>query len=225
MILITGAWYVLFLSSINDDIAMAEDQLEQAENEELRLETQLKRLQRIQENQLLYVEALGAVETAVPPTPREAALLDELTVLETESGVVLEGVTLSFPQDVEDEDYSVIPMSLVIQGQYFEVLGFVYGLEDLARIVVIKSVTISTNENDEGFTILRANVTAEAYTTSPLTLPEPASSEESDGGTEATTTTEATDGTEATTTTEGTDTTEDTDTTDDTDTTEAGGGE
>ncbi|MFQ5966288.1 MAG: type 4a pilus biogenesis protein PilO [Acidimicrobiia bacterium] len=189
VILVTGLWYVVFLSSVNDDIASAQDELSEAQNEELRLESQLKRLQRIQENQLLYVEALGTVETAVPPTPQEAALLDALTVLETESGVVLEGVTLSFPQDIEGEDYSVIPMSMVIEGQYFEVLGFVYGLEDLDRIVVIKNVTISTSENDDGFTILRVNIVAEAYTTSPLILPEPSEGEQPEEGA-ATTTTE-----------------------------------
>ncbi len=166
---VTAAWYLAFFSPVNQDIGESNDQLEGAQDEELRLETQLKRLQRIQENQLLYVEALGAVEAAVPPTPQEAALLDDLAGLELESGVVLEGVTLSFPQDVEGRDYSVIPMSVAVEGQYFEILGFLYGLEDLARIVVIRNVNLSSSENEDGFTVLRVNVGAEAYTTSALT--------------------------------------------------------
>ncbi|HEY5578419.1 MAG TPA: type 4a pilus biogenesis protein PilO, partial [Acidimicrobiia bacterium] len=157
-LVVTIGWYLLFISSSNNEIAEANDQLELAQDEELRLETQLKRLQRIQENQLLYVEALGAVEAGIPPTPQEAALLDDLAALEAEAGVVLDGVTLSLPQALEGQDYLVIPLSLVIEGQYFEVLGFVYGLEDLDRIVVIKSVTISSSEDEDGFTILRVNI-------------------------------------------------------------------
>ena len=115
------------------------------------------------------------------------------------SAIVSPEINQSVPAEVEGEDYLVTPLNLVIEGQYFEVLGFIYGLEDLGRIVVIKSIALNSSENEEGFTILQGNIGAESYTTADLTVPAPEepSTEESEG---ATTTTVPGDTTTTTTT-------------------------
>jgi Tfp pilus assembly protein PilO len=185
-VLVTGGWYLVTISPTNVRLAETNDQLEAAKNDQLRLETQLKRFQRIQENQLLYVEALAGIEAAVPPTPQQAALLDDLSRLEAETGVLMSGVTQAFPQEIEGQDYRAIPINIIIEGQYFEVLGFVYGLEDLPRIVVIKSISMSSSRDDEGFTILRVNIDAETYTSGDVTVPAPpeGAEEPADGSSE-----------------------------------------
>ena len=173
VLLVTAGWYLLVISPTNERIADAEDQLDAAQGEHLQLETQLKRLQRIQENQLLYVEALGALEAQIPPTPQTAALVDGLDVLAGATGVVFEGVTMGFPDAIEGADYFRIPMSILIEGQYFEILGYVYGLEDMPRIVVTQNVALSPATDDDGFTILRVVINAETYTSADLDIPIP----------------------------------------------------
>ncbi len=173
LVLVTALWYLFVISPTNTKITEAEDQLASAQDNQVLLQTQLMRFKKIQENELTYRSAIGALEAAIPPTPQMPALIDVLAQLAVDSGVEWESGTYGNPVEVEGEDYYEIPVSLSVQGQFFEVLGYLYGIADLERIVRIDAVSLSPAEDDAGFTIENVSISAVTFTTGDVVLPIP----------------------------------------------------
>jgi type IV pilus assembly protein PilO len=171
VLLITALWWFFVISPMNTRISDAEDQLQSAVDNEVLLRTQLMRLKKIQENELTYLSAIGALDAAIPPTPQMPALIDTLAQLAEDSGVRWDSGTYGNPVEVDGEDYFEIPVNLTVQGQFFEVLGYLYGISDLERIVRIDAVSLTPSENDDGFTVEDVAITAVTFTTGNVVLP------------------------------------------------------
>lgn len=173
VVLITALWWFLVINPTNTKIADAEDQLQSAVDNEVLLRTQLARLKKIQDNELTYRSAIGALDAAIPPSPQMPALIDTLSELAEDSGVIWEAGTYGNPVEVEGEEYFEIPINLTVQGQFFEVLGYLYGISDLERVVRIDAVTLSPTEDDDGFIIEDVSIAAVTFTTGNVVLPQP----------------------------------------------------
>lgn len=173
VLLVTALWWFFVISPTNTKIADSQDQLQSAEDNEVLLLTQLSRLKKIQENELTYRSAIGALDAAIPPTPQMPALIDSLTELANDSSVKWESGTYGNPVEVEGEDYFEIPVNLIVQGQFFEVLGYLYGIADLERIVRIDAVSLTPTIDDDGFTVEDVSISAVTFTTGNVLLPMP----------------------------------------------------
>lgn len=173
VLLVTALWWFFVISPTNTKIADSQDQLQSAEDNEVLLLTQLSRLKKIQENELTYRSAIGALDAAIPPTPQMPALIDSLTELANDSSVEWESGTYGNPVAVEGEDYFEIPVNLIVQGQFFEVLGYLYGIADLERIVRIDAVSLTPTIDDDGFTVEDVSISAVTFTTGNVVLPVP----------------------------------------------------
>ena len=172
-LLLTALWWFFVISPTNAKISDARDQLESEQDNQVLLQTQLMRLKKIQENELTYRSAIGALEAGIPPTPQMPALIDVLSELAGDSGVEWESGTYGNPIEVEGEDYFEIPVNLTVKGQFFEVLGYLYGIADLERIVRIDAVSISPEEDEAGFTVESVSISAATFTTGNVVLPAP----------------------------------------------------
>ncbi len=63
-------------------------------------------------------------------------------------------------------------MALTIKGQYFEILGYLYGLGELDRLVRVNSVAVSPALDDEtGVNLLSVTINATAFTTGEIVVP------------------------------------------------------
>ena len=173
IVLVTALWWLFVISPTNTKITEAQDELQALEDSEVLLQTQLLRLKKIQENELTYRSAIGALEAAIPPSPQMPALIDTLAELAEASGVEWESGTYGNPIEVEGEDYFEIPVSLTVQGQFFEVLSYLYGIADLERMVRVDAVTLSPTQDDNGFTIEDVAISAVTFTTGDVVLPAP----------------------------------------------------
>jgi type IV pilus assembly protein PilO len=173
VVLVTALWWFFVISPTNTKIADAEDQLQSAVDNEVLLRTQLARLKKIQDNELTYRSAIGALDAAIPHSPQMPALIDTLSELAEDSGVIWQAGTYGNPVEVEGEDYFEIPINLTVQGQFFEVLGYLYGISDLERIVRIDAVALSPTEDDDGFIIEDVSIAAVTFTTGNVVLPQP----------------------------------------------------
>jgi type IV pilus assembly protein PilO len=172
-VLVTALWWLFVISPTNTKISDVQDQLVSAEDDQVLLQTQLMRLKKIQENELTYRSAIGALEAAIPPTPQMPALIDVLAQLAEDSGVEWQSGTYGNPVEVDGEDYFEIPINLSVQGQFFEVLGYLYGIADLERIVRIDAVGLSPEQDEDGFTIENVSISAVTFTTGDVVLPVP----------------------------------------------------
>ena len=171
MLFVTALWWFFVISPTNTKISEAQDQLQSEEDNEVLLQTQLLRIKKIQESELTYRSAIGALDAAIPSMPQMPALIDTLAELAEDSGVQWDSGTYGNPVEVEGEDYFEIPVSLTVQGQFFEVLGYLYGIADLERIVRIDAVSLSPTQDDAGFTIETVAISAMTFTTGNVVLP------------------------------------------------------
>ena len=171
IVLLTALWYMFFMRPINERIADTQAQLQTERDTEVLLRMQLASLKKIQDNELNYISAIGAMDAQIPPTPQMPALIDDLDALADETGVDWLGSTIGNPTQNENQDYFEIPISIRIKGQFFEVLGYLYGIADLERLVRIDGIAIAPNSED-GFTMLDVTISAKAFTTSDLVTAE-----------------------------------------------------
>ncbi|NOY57171.1 MAG: type 4a pilus biogenesis protein PilO [Actinobacteria bacterium] len=167
IVLLTALWYMFSMRPINEGIADTKAQLQTERDTEVLLRTQLAARKTIQDNELSYISAIGAMDAQIPPTPQMPALIDDLDALADETGIDWLGSTIGNPTQVENQDYFEIPISIRIEGQFFQVLGYLYGISELERLVRIDGIAATPSDKD-GFTVLDVTISAKAFTTGDL---------------------------------------------------------
>jgi len=142
---VTALWWLFVVSPRNEEVADINAQLDAAEAREDSLRTQIRQLTSIKDQEVSYLFAIGQMETSIPENPEEAAFIDQVNFLADRTGVDLTNLTLAPPTSPIEEGASgfEIPTRIAVQGQYFEVLGFLYGLEAMERLVRVDSLNLS----------------------------------------------------------------------------------
>lgn len=169
-ILVGALWYFFVATPINERRTVAETDLEAAQNEEFTLRTTLARLQKIEENQLEYVTAIGQLESAIPPSPQLAELIDDLNFLADENGLAWSSGSYALPVLIDGTDIFEVRVAIQVDGQFFEILGYLYDIADLDRIVRVDAVSLSASEDEAGFHSMAATINAVVFTTSEVTI-------------------------------------------------------
>ncbi len=185
---VTALWWLFLVQPRRTEITDLRDRRDAAELEVERLRGEKAQLMEIQENELSYMTAGAALERLIPPTPELAQFIDDVTLLALDSGVELLTLTPSLPTAEPFADFASVTVFMEVDGQFFEVLGFLYGLADMQRLVRVDGVTLSPSGGEETALRLNAGVDASIFTTAiPVELDIPP--EEGAGGDETTTTT------------------------------------
>jgi Tfp pilus assembly protein PilO len=140
LLLITVIWWFVFFSPKRDAIDAAKAEQETAALRQETLETRLRQLRAIKDNELSYLFAIGQMESSIPATPQADAFIEDITFLAETTGVELGSISLTPPVADPDTGGFEVPVSLTIEGEYFEVLGFLYGVEALDRLVRVDSI-------------------------------------------------------------------------------------
>jgi Tfp pilus assembly protein PilO len=142
---VTALWWLFVVSPRNEEVADINAQLDAAEAREDSLRTQIRQLTSIKDQEVSYLFAIGQMETSIPENPEEAAFIDQVNFLADRTGVDLTNLTLAPPTSPIEEGASgfEIPTRIAVEGQYFEVLGFLYGLEAMERLVRVDSLNLS----------------------------------------------------------------------------------
>jgi len=147
-ILVAAVWWVFFISPKNSDVSDLEAQTQSAQDAELGLRAQLSQLQAIADSELTFRTALGELESAIPENPDIADFIEALNLLAIESGVGLNSISPAQPSPVEGAQYFEINLSMAVEGQYFEILGFLFGLSDMERLVRVDSISLTPTSVD-----------------------------------------------------------------------------
>lgn len=163
-VLITLLWFVLWFSPKRSDLSDAQDQTQAAEAEVLSLRGQLGRLREIEENRVSYESARAELESSVPIVSNLANLLDDLHLLADQTGVDLQSVTPGDPIATLELGVTEIGLVLELEADYFELIGFLFGLEDMERLIRVDSLSIGT-QTEGGERVLAVSLTAKAFTT------------------------------------------------------------
>ena len=143
LILISVLWFLFFFSPKRDAIATAEAEYDSALLRESTLRTRLSVLQEIKDNELSYLFAIGEMEASIPTSPQADAFIEDITFLSESTGVELSSISLTPPVADPVTGGFEVPIAISIEGEYFEILGFLYGVEALNRLVRVDGITLT----------------------------------------------------------------------------------
>lgn len=169
VLLITAAWWMFLISPRNAQISDLETERNVAIDTEGRLRVQIKQLEEIRDAEVQYLAALGTLESLIPERPLLEDFIEQIYALANDTGVELQTLAPSLPTATSDgSELREIAVSVQIEGQFFEVLGFMFGLTDMERLVRIDSVAASSSEDEIGGTILSASLELRLFTLADL---------------------------------------------------------
>ncbi len=139
---------------------LVEDQIAEANNA-LRQAQSIKK--RAKENRI----RLSQLREAIPENDQIPALIVDLPQLAEDSGVVLGSFT---PSAVAAGDSS-IPFQMSVTGTFFDVLDFLYRMQNFPRYLRVSRVAVEKLDGGDGATgenMLRVNVDATSYYGAPV---------------------------------------------------------
>jgi len=171
-VLLAVGWWFFFISPRNGDISDARDELEAAQSQEQRLRVQIAQLQEIQADELLYLEAITQLEALVPQQPMLDEFIEAIDTLAASTNIELRSLAPSVPVPSEDSELRRINISAQIEGEFFDVLGFLFGLNDMERLVRVDGVALTSSVDEEGTTVLNVTLEMRLFTLADL-IPTP----------------------------------------------------
>ena len=151
------------------EVSRTEDQVEQAEAEELTLRAELARLEGVRENARQIRRQVARFRRAVPPVADLPGLINALQdvadVADVDFFSVAPGTPAAFPQGTASE----IPAQIQVIGGFFQVDEFLFRLETMDRAA--KVITISVGPGPDELPQIQATLSVEFYTTDPAAGP------------------------------------------------------
>jgi Tfp pilus assembly protein PilO len=143
LLLVTAAWWFFMLSPRNERIADLGDQYDAAVAEGDSLRLAVAALRDIQDNDVAFLAAIGQMEGGIPEEPELAVFIEEVTALAEGTGIDLQSISPTEPSSSVDLDLYEITVSLALKGEYFELLDFLFRLDDMERIVVVQTISVA----------------------------------------------------------------------------------
>lgn len=202
MLLVGAAFYFLVWTPIGEDIAVQEQELSTLQAQENALSQRLRELNRVNERLPEYDRANANMLLSIPGLPQIDGLTDELSVLADRANVAWEAVSFSTPGEQSNTGVREVALAMTVSGQYFEVLGYMYGLAELDRLIRVDGINVTpTIEAETGVNTLSVTINAVAFTTGAIVVPPAPEVAEPDIPVDETTTTTTTTTIDSSTTT------------------------
>lgn len=168
LVLVTAVWWMFLISPKNGDISDLETDLNVAIDTEQRLRVQINELEAIRQSEVEYLAAIGQLDALIPERPLLEEFIEQIYDLTNETGVDLQALAPSLPTLSEDSALREVAVSAQIEGEFFEVLGFLFGLNDMGRLVRVDAVSVSSSIDEIGGTVLSASVEMTLFTLADL---------------------------------------------------------
>jgi Tfp pilus assembly protein PilO len=181
-LLLAVAWWFFFISPRNAKIAQAGDDLRAAQDQEMALRAQVTQLQAIRDAEVEYLAGIGQMEALMPERPLLDEFIDGVYALCDSTGVKLLNMAPAMPVAVAGSELRQITVSVTVDGEFFEILGFLFGIMDMERLVRVDAVAVSSGQDETGATTLSVSLNLRLFTLADLlpvtTVPEEATPEE-----------------------------------------------
>jgi Tfp pilus assembly protein PilO len=172
MLLLTAAWWMFLVSPRNSRIAELGDELVVAQDTEQRLRVQVRQLEEIRDREVEYLAALGQLESLIPERPLLDEFIEKIFALTNDTGVELQALVPAFPAVLEDgTDLRQIAITAQLEGEFFEVLGFLFGLNELDRLVRVDAISVASSVDPSGVTLLAVGIQMKLFTLADLLPP------------------------------------------------------
>lgn len=163
-LLIGAAFWFLLYKPASDDEQVVRDEIVTLEAQQATLRTELSTLEGIRERQVEIRAALARLDSLIPVGPAQPAAIRQLQRGADASGTEISSVTFGLPAapqpaadgtvppntGTDGTALASIPVTMVVEGGYFQLVDFLRRLEvDMARAVLVDSVSVG--EAETGF--------------------------------------------------------------------------
>lgn len=188
VVMVTIGWWFLLIRPKNADIAAADQRVAALVSDRQSLRSQIDGLNRIKDSEVTFIFAIGEMETSVPENPDLDDFLEDVTFLASRSGIEISTLSAAVPAPVVGTPgLFEIDVTLSAQGGFFEALGFLFGLEDLDRLMRVDTISFTQlssddeegTENEEGITprvdpgLVQVELGGKLFTRSSVTVETP----------------------------------------------------
>jgi Tfp pilus assembly protein PilO len=167
-LLLAVGWWVFFISPRNARITEARDGLEVARQQEVTLRAQIAQLQEIRDAEVEYLAGIGKMEALIPERPLLDEFIEKIYELSSATGVELLNLAPAPPTVMIGSELRQITVAVTIDGQFFEVLGFLFGIMDMDRLVRVDSISAASSQDEAGATTLSVSLGLRLFTLSDL---------------------------------------------------------
>lgn len=169
IVLVTGVWWMFLIGPRNTRISDLDRERTVAVDTEGRLRVQIRQLEDIRAAEVQYLAAMGTLETLIPERPLLEDFIEQVYALANDTGVELRTLAPSAPvAESEDSELREIAVSIQIEGQFFQVLGFMFGLSDMERLVRVDAVAVAASQDPAGTTVLTTSLELRLFTLADL---------------------------------------------------------
>ena len=171
LVLVTAVWFVLFINPKRGEISDIDTEIETAQVTAQGTRSEIAALRDIRDSELTYQVANAELLRSIPQNPELATFIDALNSLAEDTNVDIANLSQPAPGIVEGQPFQPLTFTLDAQGQFFEMLGFLYGLQDMERLVKVDSLTMSISSDSETQEVI-ANIRGSIFTLA-TSLPPP----------------------------------------------------
>ena len=169
VLLLTVGWWFFLVGPRNSRISHFQDERNAAVDSEQRLRVQIRQLQEIRDREIEYVAAVGRLDALIPERPHLEEFIEQVYALALSTGVELQTITPALPEVISDEsELRHIAVSVQVEGEFFEVLGFLFGLGDMERLVRVDAVALASSAEEGVGEVLSAGIELRLFTMTDL---------------------------------------------------------
>jgi Tfp pilus assembly protein PilO len=144
-------WYFVLFSPTSKDLDDTRDEVASVENQNQELENTIRRLKELSRNSPQQQATLRALQAAIPATPDLGEFILQANDIASEAGIDWLSIAPTPPTAGSGSGpESTISLSIQVDGGFFQVLDYLNRLEDLERLVLVDSVSVSTGGSESG---------------------------------------------------------------------------
>jgi Tfp pilus assembly protein PilO len=162
-VVLAVALFFLLVFPKMGEVGETEEELEQAQQEELTLQTELSRLQAAREQAPQIQRQLARFRRQIPPVADLPGLINQLQDVADVAGVDFFAISPGTPAAAPTGTAAEIPAQVQVVGSFFPVDEFLFRLETLPRASKVVNVTVA--EGPESLPQIDVTLDVRFYTT------------------------------------------------------------
>jgi Tfp pilus assembly protein PilO len=137
-------FFLILLKPKLGEISKTKDDVDAARTQEQTLQLNLQHLQQVRKNAPDTTAKLAAISQYLPSTPDLPGFIQLVQNAATLSSIDLQTIAPSPPSSLTGATgVQAIPVTLTLQGGFFRIEDFLARLENLQRVVEVRTVTLS----------------------------------------------------------------------------------
>jgi len=146
-LIVTLLFFLILLKPKLNEISKARNDVDTARSQEQILRVELQHLQDVRKNAPDTTAKLAALSQYLPPTPDLPGFILLVQNAATLSGIDLQSIAPSPPTSLASATgVQAIPVTLTAQGGFFRIEDFLARLENLQRVVEVRTLTLSPTQ-------------------------------------------------------------------------------